>query len=236
MYDLNVKRLCAKRKNFELKVSRLFIRYGEKIAVMGENGSGKSTLLLSLCGLLPFEGTIFWGERSLSEISFKERAKVLSYLPQNPDILFPYTVEEIVFLGLNLSNLSFVNKLFDLFELEPLRSSKITELSGGERKRVFVARVMAQDTPVVFLDEPTASLDIRHRIKFLDYIRELDKTILCVMHDINEALRYFDRFLFMKRGHLLYDLKREEVSEEILSNVFDVSVSSCKCFIFSSLC
>ncbi len=233
MYDLSLAGLCVERGNFRLELSRLFIGYGEKVAVMGENGSGKSTLLLSLSGMLPFKGKVLYGDKPISTLPFKERAKIFSYLPQNPEILFPYTVEEILSLGFDRPNKGFLKDVFRLFELETLKKAKITELSGGEKKRVFIARVVAQSTPILFLDEPTSSLDVRHRVRFLEYLKRLRKTVCCVMHDVNEALRYFDRFLFLKRGELVYDLRKEEVNEKVLSDVFDVGVSSCRCFVFS---
>ncbi|NPA15092.1 MAG: ABC transporter ATP-binding protein [Deferribacteres bacterium] len=233
MYDLRVSGLCVERGGFRLGLSRLFIGYGEKVAVMGENGSGKSTLLLSLCGMLSFRGEVLYGDKPVSALSFRERARIFSYLPQNPEILFPYTVEEIVSLGFDRSDKDFLKEVFSLFELEAMKKARITELSGGEKKRVFIARAVAQSAPILFLDEPTSSLDVRHRVRFLEYLKELKKTVCCVMHDVNEALRYFDRFLFLKKGELVYDLKKEEVNEEVLSDVFDVAVSSCQCFVFS---
>jgi len=236
MADITLKDLRFTRPDFKLTIEQLHIRQGEKIALMGENGCGKSTLIGLMTGLLDKgEGEVCYQGNKLSAISHTERAKQFAVLPQFSDISFPFTVFEVVRMGrfvhINGNQFSDTDdqqseKLLELLDLIKYRDKSYAELSGGEKKRVMLARVLNQQAPVIYLDEPNSSLDIRHTLEIFQHLGRLPQTVITSVHDINLAYRYFDRFLFFKQGTLLHDVSRSQITSQLLSEVYDVSVTT----------
>jgi iron complex transport system ATP-binding protein len=244
MVSLSVKGLSYQRGAFTLSLPELAIASGEKVALMGENGCGKSTLINLLSGLIPtYKSAIYYQERPLEAIDHAERARIFSVLVQFADVSFPFSVREVALLGrfaqmsaraFSPEDIAKTMALLSRFDLTRYADRSFAELSGGERRRVMIARVLNQQTPIVFLDEPNASLDIRHTLEVFSYLYGLSQTVVASVHDINLAHRYFDRFLFFKGGKLLHDVARDDVTPAILSEVYDVSVSAdTACFNFS---
>ena len=231
---INIDLLAFERDDFHFSIKKLHVDQNEKIAILGENGSGKSTLFYLLAGLLKdSKGSIKYNKIPLGKIPILERARLFSFLPQYSYIIFPFTVMEIVLLGALWENYNFKmeiskNEMYDIdamlqtLDIYNIKDKKWTELSGGEKRRVMIARVLNQNTDIIYFDEPTNMLDIRHSLKILCYILSLNKTIIASIHDINLAYKYFDRFILLKKGKILADIKREGLNEKIINEGFDV--------------
>ena len=191
------------------------VEKGEFVGVIGPNGSGKTTLLKILYRLLaPQKGEILFELVPLKKMDQTDIAKRVAVVAQETHLLFPFTVLETVLMGRSpyLRNLVFesekdleiAKKAMEWTEILPISERPIDELSGGERKRVFIARALAQEPEVILLDEPTSNLDIHHQIDFLNLIltlnREKGLTIIMASHDLNIASEYCDRLILLKGG------------------------------------
>ncbi|WP_432454026.1 MULTISPECIES: ABC transporter ATP-binding protein [unclassified Agarivorans] len=235
MAKISINALCYQRGDFQLELDSLTISEGEKVALMGENGCGKSTLINLLTGLIePPPNSVFYDGFDLRDTPHLARAKQFALLSQFSDISFPFSVFEVVQLGrfacsngqsFSQQDRDKTQALLSLLDIQRYQSKSYTELSGGEQRRVMLARVLNQDAPIVYLDEPNASLDIRHTLQIFEHLYSLPQTIISSVHDINLAHRYFDRFLFLKQGKLLYDVVQQQLSPALLSEVYDVSVT-----------
>ena len=236
MANIEIKDLSYRRGEFSVHIPSLIIGEGEKVALMGENGCGKSTLINLLTGLIePVKESVFYQGEALEKIAHSKRATLFSVLPQFSDISFPFTVAEVALLGrfVHLRSSEFQQQdkdktlqLLELLDLAQYKARSFSELSGGEKRRVMIARVLNQEAPIVFLDEPNASLDIRHTLEIFSHLQQLPQTVITSVHDVNLAYRYFDRFLFFKNGRLRFDVQRDEVTAQLLSEVYDVSVAT----------
>lgn len=236
MSEMRIEKLMFQRGEFCLLLDKLRIEPGEKVAIMGENGSGKSTLLHLLTGLLePQSGRIIYGTRTLQDIPFSERAHLFSLLPQFSSVTFPFSVYDVVLFGrfphssgndYSAEDHRLTEEKLDWLDLSALRNRKFGELSGGEKRRVMLARVLNQQAPIIYLDEPNASLDIRHTLDIFDLLAEREETVIAPVHDINLACRFFDRFLFLKRGELLADVKEDAITPDLLAETYDVQVAT----------
>jgi iron complex transport system ATP-binding protein len=193
-----------------LKDINLSIFSGELICLLGPNGIGKSTLLRTLSGLLPkLSGTIMINSRALEEYSEKELSKQVGVVLTDHPQLRNMRVEELVALGrapytnffggLSSEDKVFVDEAISLVGIDKLRGRMIRELSDGERQKVMIARALAQQTPVIILDEPTAFLDFPSKVEVMKLLRNLahdmHKTILLSTHDLDLAVRLADTLL-----------------------------------------
>lgn len=234
MAELQVRNLHLTRGDFQLDLDKLMIQPGEKVAILGENGSGKSTLLQLLCGLLPARGEICYQGRPLEMIPVAERARIFSLLPQSSEVIFPFSVEEVVLFGRfphvrgnstqSEDRLHAEQQLRQL-DLLALRQRPFNQLSGGEKRRVMLARVLCQEAPIIYLDEPNASLDIRHTLEIFALLGKRTETVIAPVHDINLAERFFERFLLLKQGQLLADVPRAQLTPDLLTETYDVQVT-----------
>lgn len=205
---------------------------GEFIGLLGANGSGKSTILKLSSGILsPSYGSItLWG-KTLHTYRNKDRAKLLCYLPQILDINIPFRVRELVSMGLYpydiLPKMS-VNEAIEMVGLKDKSESYISNLSGGERRRSFIAMTLLQGAGLLLLDEPFANLDIRYQIEILRLLRELkeqkDISIIMALHDINMAFQ-FEKVILIKDGNILGTGRPETVlKEDTIREAFEVSI------------
>lgn len=235
MAELRVENLQFRRGDFNLQLDQLQIQPGEKVAILGENGSGKSTLLQLLCGTLHGQGKIFYGERPLPKIPIAERAHLFSLLPQFSEVIFPFSVEEVVLFGrfphsqgnsFSEEDKKLSEEHLTKLDLLQLRHRQFNQLSGGEKRRVMLARVLNQQAPIIYLDEPNASLDIRHTLEIFELLTSRNEMVISPVHDINLAERFFERFLLLKQGKLLADVSREQLTPELLTETYDVQVTS----------
>jgi len=216
------------------------IKDGEWLGIIGPNGSGKSTFLNILCGLFkPSKGFVTLDEELISKMSNKEIARKIAVLSQQNSFTYSYEVKETVKLGriAHTSSLfpsweeqdeSAVNNALIMTSTDKMKESFINEISGGERQRVFLAQCFAQDTPYIFLDEPSNHLDLMHTIKILDLLKELQtkekKTIVTVFHDLNLASLYCDRLLAMKNGRPFIEGNTDIIlSEQNLEDLYETS-------------
>jgi iron complex transport system ATP-binding protein len=218
----------------------LQVRKGEFIGVIGPNGSGKTTLLKILYRLLsPQRGEVLFDCVPLRKMSQRDIAKRIAVLAQETYPVFPFRVIEIVLMGRSpyLGHLMFesekdleiAKKAMEWTEILPISERPIDELSGGERKRVFIARALAQEPEVILLDEPTANLDIHHQIEFLDLIlalnREKGLTILMASHDLNLASEFCDRLILLQNGEIFkMGSPQEVITRENIERVYGCGV------------
>lgn len=219
------------RGDFRLTTYELNIKQGEKIALIGENGSGKSTLLHLICGLIDGARAEYNGT-DINRINHKERAKLAAFMPQLPSVVFPFSVFEVVRLGAYAAGQmkdadKLTNETIEQTGITHLRDRSFAQLSGGEKRRVMIARTINQATPALFLDEPVSMLDVRHSLEILELLCGSDKTVIASMHEVNLAVKYFDRVLMMKDGKLLYDTPSKDVTASMMSEVFNVKAHSC---------
>lgn len=199
----------------------------EIAGLIGPNGAGKTTLMRGALGLLPATG-----ESSLTGLSPRERAKVVAWMPQSREIAWPVTVETLVTLG-RIPHLpagprdrAAVEGALARLDLIAFRDRKATELSGGEQARVLLARVLAQETPLILADEPIAGLDPAHQIATMETFRDLaaeGRAVLVALHDLGLAARHCTRLILMERGRLVADGRpREVLTEANLRAYFNV--------------
>jgi iron complex transport system ATP-binding protein len=220
----------------------LSVRPGEIVALVGPNAAGKSTLLRLLAGeLTPDRGQVVCLGQPLQDWSIRELACTRSVLPQGDGLNFPFRVREVVALGRApfihrrpaAHDERIVTEVLAVLELKALSRRRYTDLSGGERRRVQLARVLAQiwegsGPRFVLLDEHTAGLDLAHQHSSFQLLRRLCARrigVLAVVHDIGLAARYADRLAVMDQGRLLRCLPpRQALSDELLSRVFGVNL------------
>jgi len=216
------------------------VEKGEFVGVIGPNGSGKTTLLKILYRLLaPQKGEILFELIPLKKMDQTDIAKRVAVVAQETHLLFPFTVLETVLMGRSpyLGNsmfesekdLEIAKKAMEWTKILPFSERPLDELSGGERKRVFIARALAQEPEVILLDEPTANLDIHHQIDFLDLIvalnRERGLTIVMASHDMNIASEFCDRLILLQGGRIYQMGTPEEViTRENIENVYGCEV------------
>ena len=218
----------------------LRIQKGEFIGVIGPNGSGKTSLLKILYRLLiPQRGEVFWEGIPLRKMERAEIAKKIAVVPQETHSLFPFRAMEIVLMGRSpyLGHLMFeskrdlevATKALEWTDALTFAERPIDELSGGERKRVFIARALAQEPEVILLDEPTATLDIHHQIDFLQRILDLNRerglTIIMASHDVNLASEFCDRLVLLKMGKMdRVGAPKEVITKENIERVYGCEV------------
>jgi len=220
-----------------LRDVQLDIAPGEFVGLVGPNGAGKSTLLRILLGILtPDRGEVRFGDRPLNSLARREIARRAAFLPQGARCDFDFKVSEVVALG-RLPHLGrfksegkadhdAVSAALRRTQTWELADRTVTELSGGERQRVFLARCLAQEAPLLVLDEPTANLDLRHAFALLDLVRaEVDRgsSAIAALHDLHIAARVCDRIVVIDGGAVAACGKPFEVlTAERLASTFGV--------------
>ena len=210
---------------------------GHLVALVGPNGVGKTTLLRAVAGLIPSSGAIRVNGVALSDLSLKERAKQFGYLPQGHVVHWPLRVRDVVALGryphgatdparLSDNDAAAVGRAIKAADVTSLAERRVTELSGGERSRVALARVLAVEAPVVLADEPTASLDPRYQLDIMNVLRSVANSgalVIVVTHDLSLAARFADTVMVLSDGRLIAQgAPMQALSESILEEVFRV--------------
>jgi iron complex transport system ATP-binding protein len=202
-------------RSFDLEIGA-----GEMTAVLGPNGSGKTTLVrLAAGGLAPSAGLVELDGRSVAGLPARERAKVVAVVPQDTHLAFAFTVREVVLMGRaphqgplgidSEEDRTAAREAMEQTGIDGLADRPFHALSGGERQRVVVARALAQRPRLLLLDEPTAFLDLRHRLAVYDLVGRLNRedglTVVVVSHDLNLAARYCRRVVLLHRGAVAAD-------------------------------
>lgn len=213
-------------------IQRLSLTVGQAgfVGLLGANGSGKSTVLKLMGGTLkPRRGTAsLWG-KALASYPHRDRAKLISYLPQSLDTGVPFSVEELARMGLYPYDQPPELGLDDALAMVGLtekRDEPLGRLSGGERRRAYIAMTLLQGAGIVLMDEPLANLDIRYQLELLNLLRGLNEkrniSIVMALHDINLAFQ-FPRLVLVKDGALIADGPPGEVlTEDLLQEAFGI--------------
>lgn len=204
-------------------------------ALVGANGAGKSTLLSVMTNILPAEnGEVLLDGMNIRKMKSSELSKKVAFLRQSQQMNVRITVNDLVEYGrfphcggrLSSKDHKKVDEALSYMNLTALRHRYLEELSGGQRQRAFIAMILAQDTPYIFLDEPLNNLDIKYSVEMMKIltrlVEELDKTILVVLHDINFAAAYANHVVAMKDGEIYYEgTPKDAITPEVLNPVFD---------------
>lgn len=204
---------------------------GRITVICGANGSGKSTLLKCLAGLeAPTSGEVCLAGRKLADLSRRDIARQVAVMGQTPEIPVGLTVEELVEQGrhphrpwlgrLSAHDRDVIEDAICRVDLQHLRTRQLATLSGGERQRAWVAMALAQEPRLLFLDEPTSFLDIRHQAELLTLMRQLNRagglTIVAVLHDLNQVMDVADDVFLMRKGEILATGTTAQVLQPVL--------------------
>ena len=216
------------------------VREGERLCILGPNGCGKTTLLRAIAGLLPSSGKVELDGSDLRRLSARQRAKRLALMSQLSPAAFGYTVQETVMMGRyahrtggplageSAEDRRMVRESMTLTGTWELRDRLITELSGGQLQRVYLARTFAQEPRVILLDEPTNHLDLRYQVELMESLRTWVQTngrcVVGVLHDINLALSFADTVLLMEEGAVLAQEPVEKLDPSLLDRLYGMDV------------
>ncbi|WP_456276223.1 ABC transporter ATP-binding protein [Bacillus sp. AK128] len=206
--------------------------------IIGSNGCGKSTLLKAMTRIIPHQaGSIILDGASISKENTKVLAKKMAILPQNPESSSGLTVGEVVSYGrfpyqkgfgrLTKKDIEVIDWALEVTGTSFFKYHPIDALSGGQRQRVWIAMALAQETEMIFLDEPTTYLDMAHQLEILELLqklnREQERTIVMVLHDLNQAARFADFIIALKFGQIIKAGSPEEViTNDVLREVFQI--------------
>lgn len=240
MSILKVDNLCAGyEQKCVLKDINFTVLSGELLGIIGPNGAGKSTLLKAIRGILPKQnGQVQAFGQNLSAFDEKELSRNIAYLQQQVETTFGYTAREIVTAGRypylkwyeqeGEHDAQIVDLCLKYTGMHEYLDTPLEQMSGGQRQRVLLAKVLAQQTPLLFLDEPTTGLDIVYQediFRFCSALTKADKTILMVIHDLNLAYKYCSRLLLIADGRLIADGQPSAViTEQNLSIAYNTDI------------
>jgi len=209
-----------------IKSLSLKVNPGDFLVIIGPNGSGKTTLLRLVTRVLNVrKGEVLYNDENIFKMDLKEFCRKVAFVSQDITIDFSFTVMELVLMGRipHLKRLQFETKKdikiaqekLALTDALSLKDKRIDELSAGERQRVVLARALAQEPELLFLDEPTAHLDIGHQVQILDLLKKINRdnnlTIVMILHDLNLASAYSNRIALLDQGVVFKEGKPEEV-------------------------
>jgi iron complex transport system ATP-binding protein len=237
-------RLCTEELNIgygeHLIVKNLSVDIPDKkiTTIIGSNGCGKSTLLKAITRIIPHQsGTVLLDGENISKGNTKELAKKMAILPQTPESASGLTVGELVSYGrfphqkgmgrLTKKDYDVINWALEVTGTLEFKYREVDALSGGQRQRVWIAMALAQETDIIFLDEPTTYLDMAHQLEVLELLQKLnleqERTIVMVLHDLNQAARFADYIVALKEGEIVQSGSCEEViTHDVLKKVFHI--------------
>lgn len=240
---LEVKNVCCGYDGIDIvKQVSFSINRGENLCIVGPNGCGKSTLLKAISSLIDFHGEIKLDGKNINTLKRKDLATKIALMTQSSNIQFPYTIYETVALGryshlksifsrLTKKDELIINESLKMVGILDIKNKLISELSGGQLQRVFLARAFAQDPEVILLDEPTNHLDLRYQIEILDYLKnwakEKNKIVVAVLHDLNLVQNFGDRVLMLNDGIIKgHGNTKEVLNNNDLEEVYGIDIKS----------
>ena len=217
----------------------LSVKSGEMVGILGPNGSGKTTLLKIFSAVLTGRGEVKLNERDIHHYGKRELSRLFAMVPQESQMLFPYTVAEIVLMGrasyhspLALEgekDLEVARASMELTDCLSFADRYLHELSGGEKQRVIIARALAQEPEILLLDEPSAFLDLKHQVQVFELMRRLNRerglTIVAALHDLNLAALFFPRLVMLRDGKICRDgIPKDVLTEETIEEIYGIKV------------
>jgi len=240
---IEVKKLgCAYDNHFVLRELDLRLNSDEFTVLVGPNGAGKSTLIHALLGFMPIlEGEVSLFDRPLASYRRSELARLTAFVPQETFFQFDYPVRDIVlmgrypYLGLMQSwlpgDLEAVDKVLEQLGLSEFADRFFSQLSGGEKQRVLIARALAQETSYIFLDETLSQLDINHQVEIMARLREIvhqsGKGILLISHNLNLGANFADKMVLLSRGRVLGSGSPEKTMQpRLLQELFGLELQT----------
>ena len=216
------------------------VNNGENLCIVVPNGCGKSTLLKSIANIIEYEGSVKIDNKEVSSFSRIDLAKKVALMSQTSQIYFPYTVYDTVSLGryayskgafskLSLTDRKIIIDSMKKVGIYELKDKLITELSGGQLQRVFLAKIFAQDPDIILLDEPTNHLDFKNQIELLENLNEWVKTnnkiVIGVLHDLNLVQYFADKVLMIQSGKVVsYGRPEDVLKGEILNDIYGMDI------------
>ncbi len=238
---LEVKNLYCGYDNKDIIKNISFnVKNGENLCIVGPNGCGKSTLLKSIANIIDYKGSIKIDNRESYTLSRVELAKKVGLMSQMSQLYFPYTVYDTVSLGryayskgafsrLSAEDKKVIVDSMNKVGVYDLKDKLITELSGGQLQRVFLARIFAQNPDIILLDEPTNHLDFKHQIDLLeslnDWVKTNNKIVIGVLHDLNLVQYFADKVLMIQDGEeVSYGTPENVLNGKVLNDIYGMDI------------
>lgn len=221
-----------------LRGASFSVAHGEYVSIIGPNGAGKTTLLRCLLGMYRYNGSVRINGTECREYDSRKLAQQISYVPQTHDIEFPLTIYDFVMMGrypylsalapAQKRDIEAVGRAMELTGTERFKDRTLRTLSGGERQKVYIAAALAQETPIILLDEPATFLDWRHQTEVMKLLKKINAgcgtTILAVNHDLNSAAHWSDRIVALKDGRtFLSGTPHELIQPSPLEQLFETA-------------
>lgn len=237
---LNIKNLyCGYSKFNIIKNVSFNVKRNTNLCIIGPNGSGKSTLLKAIANIIPFNGNIILNQKNISSMRRKEIAKNIAIMSQTSEIYLPYSIFDTVSIGryvyrkgigyLSNEDKEYVLSCIESVGLIDKKDKMITELSGGQIQKVFLARAFAQDPKILLLDEPTNHLDLKSQIEILEYVNRWKETgersVISVIHDLNLVRNFGESVILLNNGEVVSSgLPKDVLHSNDINNIYDFNI------------